>query len=262
VFATVDKTEATVTLSGGALAPDSPMGTGRYRVLSWEPRSFDSIKDGQANTILLSEAMRYCSSVVYASGASFPVPENRYIETARLAFWSSPALSTIVDMAISPSTTSGNLPWAYSAAVNLAIQPHPNWAGIPYSVAANGQMTMPVPAEVAWKPWTHNFGIEWEKGPQYANTFMFQSQPKPADCAFTRAQANHGTVLMVAMCDGSVRQVRSSISRREKSDSEATEVGRDPNMGSGVDKNGLSTQADGAWDMMMKANDGKVPPAE
>lgn len=265
VFAQVSGTEATVTVSGGMLTADSPMGTGRYRIQGWGQQSFDSIKDGQTNTILLTEGMRYCSSVAYVSGAAFPVPENKYIEIARLAFWSSPHLSTPVDMGINPNQTQAGLPWAYSVQVHLAIQPHPNWAGVPYG-GDLGAMTMPVPPDVSWKPWTHSFGVEWERVSyaQYANTFMFQSQPKPVDCSSIRAQSNHGDVLMVAMCDGSVRQVKSSISRRERSDSDrdGKEVGRDPNMGGGVDRFGKSTQPDGAWDMMMRANDGMSPPSQ
>lgn len=267
VFAAVSGTEAIFQAdSQGNLSPQSPFGTGRYRITSWRPRSFDQIKDGQANTILLAEAMRYCSSVVYAGGASFPTPQNRYIEMARLAFWSSPRLGTIVDAAVNP-----NDPQLQSApqhvrsyAVRLAIEPHPYWAGRTDWEDYPDHNTMPVPADVSWKPWTHNFGIEWESNPvaasldaspQYANTFMFQSQPKPQECSAIRSQANHGDILMVAMCDGSVRPIKSTVSRREMSDSdiEGKQVGRDPVMGSG---------ADGVWDMLMRANDGKQPRSE
>lgn len=269
-FTRVSNIEAPVVLAGSIPAPTSPMGTGRYKVdASWEPRTFESITDGQSNTILLAEAMRYCTSVVYATGESFSTPENRLIDVARLAFWSSPALANVVDIGFPAGTNESNWPGSMAHAVSMAIQPHPNWDGTQRVSDSESQHVIGgprmglVPPEVSWKPWTHNFGIEWESERyQFANTFMFQSQPKPADCSFVRAQANHGNVLMVAMCDGSVRPIKSSISRREISDSETTEVGRDPVMGSGVAANNKPTQPDGAWDMLMKANDGNMPPAE
>lgn len=273
VFAAVSSTEASLNLdSGGSLTPQSPFGSGRYEITSWRPRSFDHVKDGQANTILLAEAMRYCSSVVYADGASFPTPVNRYIDMARLAFWSSPRLGTVVDVALNPNDPqwTSSPQNVRSSAVRLAIEPHPYSAGRTDWNEYPDHNTMPRPTDVEWKPWTHSFGIEWESnprsatGPQYANTFMFQSQPKPAECSAIRSQANHGDILMVAMCDGSVRPIKSSVSRREKSDSdtEGKQVGRDPNMGGGPDASYKSTEADGVWDMLMRANDGKQPRSE
>ena len=271
VFAAVQNTEAPLRVAPNAHL--SPFGTGRYEITSWRPRSFDHIKDGQANTILLAEAMRYCSSVVYAGGASFPTPVNRYVDMARLAFWSSPRLGTVVDVAMNPDDPNWTPPGARhvrSSAVRLAIEPHPGWAGRTDWTNFPDNNTMPRPTDVEWKPWTHSFGIEWESdawsvtGPQYANTFMFQSQPKPQDCSAIRSQANHGDILMVAMCDGSVRPIKSSVSRREKSDSDidGKELGREPNMGGGPNASFQSTEADGVWDMLMRANDGKQPRSE
>ncbi len=279
VFAAVNSAEASQKIEGGSLTPQSPFGTGRYQIESWRPRSFDHVKDGQANTILLAEAMRYCSSVVYAGGASFPTPVNRYVDMARLAFWSSPRLGTVVDVAFDPNDPAFKLSqylsggdWrdVRSSTVRLAIEPHPGSAGRTNWNEFPELNTMPRPSDVEWKPWTHSFGIEWESdpwnvnGPQYANTFMFQSQPKPQECSAIRSQANHGDILMVAMCDGSVRPIKSSVSRREKSDSdtEGKQVGRDPNMGGGPDASNKSTEADGVWDMLMRANDGKQPRSE
>jgi len=271
VFAAVSSTEASLRVEPQAHL--SPFGTGRYEITSWRPRSFDHIKDGQANTILLAEAMRYCSSVVYADGASFPTPVNRYVDMARLAFWSSPRLGTVVDVAMNPDDPSwipSGAQHVRSSAVRLAIEPHPYSAGRTNWNEFPDDNTMPRPTDVEWKPWTHSFGIEWEsdarnvKGLQFANTFMFQSQPKPQECSAIRSQANHGDILMVAMCDGSVRPIKNSVSRREKSDSdtEGRQVGRDPNMGGGPNASFQSTEADGVWDMLMRANDGKQPRSE
>jgi hypothetical protein len=204
-------------------------------------KRFDDINDGQSNTILITESMRMCSTAVIASGeGADAVPT--FIKTARLAFWSSPALGNIVDLTTPPSSLT-----SLASPVVLAIQPHPS----AMSPTANAI----TPSEVAWKPYTHNFGVEWESqgksGLFFANTYMFQTQPKLNECSSFRAQSNHGNLLMVAMCDGSVKPIQSTISRREKTDSDliGKAVGGEPDMGKFGDANGT-------WDQLMRDNDG------
>jgi prepilin-type N-terminal cleavage/methylation domain-containing protein/prepilin-type processing-associated H-X9-DG protein len=57
----------------------------------------------------------------------------------------------------------------------------------------------------------HNFGLDWY---QQANTLMFQSDPLPKDCDNWRAQAGHIGGMNVALVDGSVRFISSSISQQ------------------------------------------------
>jgi prepilin-type processing-associated H-X9-DG protein len=57
----------------------------------------------------------------------------------------------------------------------------------------------------------HNFGLDWY---QQANTLMFQTNPLPQDCDNWRAQAGHIGGMNVALVDGSVRFISSSISQQ------------------------------------------------
>lgn len=59
------------------------------------------------------------------------------------------------------------------------------------------------------------FGMDWQGRP---NTYMFQSRPPSQDCNSWRVQAMHGSSLMVAMGDGSVRPIANTVSRAERSD--------------------------------------------
>jgi hypothetical protein len=52
-------------------------------------------------------------------------------------------------------------------------------------------------------------------GQTFGHTLMFQSQPGLRDCNGMRTQSMHGPFLMVAMCDGSVRAISSTVSRKE-----------------------------------------------
>jgi prepilin-type N-terminal cleavage/methylation domain-containing protein/prepilin-type processing-associated H-X9-DG protein len=56
----------------------------------------------------------------------------------------------------------------------------------------------------------HNFGLDWY---QQANTNMFQASPPASLCDNWRAQAAHIGGMNVAMADGSVRFVSSSVSQ-------------------------------------------------
>ena len=249
-FNMVDRTESLVRLSGSVPAWDSPAGWGRYRVLSEGKRS-DQIVDGQSSTILLTEAMRYCTTLVQMTGSiAGEVPTS--IDIARLAFWSSPKLVNTIDLELDPTTSNWDQ-HVRSWRVDLAVQPHPFASGTSYFPL---RRSLPVPAEVSWKPWTHNFAIEWEAqgsiDVMFANTFFFQTQPRPAEHSAVRAQSNHGSVLMVAMCDGSVRPISNTISRREVTDADIVgkQVAGEPNMGN-------VGAADGAWDQLVRDNDGK-----
>jgi hypothetical protein len=162
VFATVSGTEAPIEFFGEDYKPEkdpskrrpsSPFGVGRYRINSWSPRSFDHVKDGQANTILLAEAMRYCSSLAYSNGIGFQSggDQNRYVEMARLAFWSSPRLGTVVDMKINPAHNWLDRRPSYP--VRLAIQPHPLSAGKEDFNQIQDGCVMTVPEKISWMPW-------------------------------------------------------------------------------------------------------------
>jgi prepilin-type N-terminal cleavage/methylation domain-containing protein/prepilin-type processing-associated H-X9-DG protein len=96
-------------------------------------------------------------------------------------------------------------------------------------------------------PHSHNFGLNWQGR---LNTYMFQSSPGPEKCNNWRVQANHGSLLNVAMADGSVRAIRDSISRRETTDPnvEGTQLGVDPVMG----------RTYGTWDYLLMPRDGKT----
>lgn len=59
----------------------------------------------------------------------------------------------------------------------------------------------------------------------FGHTLMFQTQPGIRDCNGMRTQAVHGAFLLAAMCDGSVRAIASTVSRKEAIGANAT--GRD-----------------------------------
>lgn len=259
-FWNVSNTEAIVDLRNPANSPD---GWGRYAVFSGGPKQSAAMPDGTSSTILLAEAMRYCNTLVEINSQSrVAAPPSPVVEMARLAFWSSPGLVTPYDM-LTDRPDPNRFPWTPTRFLALAIQPHPlsatgtreltgHWGlfvGSQQTWAAN-----PVPPEVSWKPWTHNFGVEWEARGRvnsfYANTFFFQTQPRPEQCSAFRAQSNHGNVLMVAMADGSVKPIQSSISRREVTDADLSgkQLGSSPNMGN-------QGTPDGTWDRLMRDND-------
>ena len=83
---------------------------------------------------------------------------------------------------------------------------------------------------------------------------MFQSRPGVSGCNPYRAQANHGTSLMTAMCDGSVRPITATVSRRESTDPDVAgrQVGADTYTASGRG----AGNPDGVWDMLMQPTDG------
>lgn len=246
-FSSVSGTEAVVNVNQPAW---SPAGWGRYKIAAGQKR-LGAIPDGTTSTILLAEAMRYCTSIIDIQGESAGTVPTA-IEIARLAFWSSPSLVTHYDMYLDRYGDHTD-----SQFLGLAIQPHP--------LATSGTTEMkvgqlywkvnPVSNDVSWKPWTHNFGVEWESsgavGELYANTFFFQAQPRPQECSAFRAQSNHGNLLMVAMCDGSVKPIRSTISRREVTDADTVgkQLAGAPNMGN-------QGTPDGVWDKLMRDNDG------
>jgi hypothetical protein len=92
----------------------------------------------------------------------------------------------------------------------------------------------------------------------YGTTFMFQTQPRESECNAARMQALHGTYLMAAMCDGSVRAISSLVSRREPAGAAAS--GRDRfiavgQLGDQGARGGNSARWDGVWDMLMVPND-------
>ncbi|QDU26119.1 hypothetical protein ETAA8_11930 [Anatilimnocola aggregata] len=94
----------------------------------------------------------------------------------------------------------------------------------------------------------HNFGVEWNgKG----NTFMFQSIPHRARCNNWRVQGLHFGTLSVALFDGSVRSIQSTISRRETSDPDFPQMGVD----AAFSTNDPSTEFDGTWDRLMMPDD-------
>ena len=109
----------------------------------------------------------------------------------------------------------------------------------------------------------------------WGNTLMFQTTPSVQDCNQLRVQANHGPFLMTAMCDGSIRAISSSVSRREAVAAGAS--GRENFLGSksgtartsnaySPDSRGANSpdnnkdgipdnDADGIWDMLMVPTD-------
>jgi hypothetical protein len=106
----------------------------------------------------------------------------------------------------------------------------------------------------------HYFGIDING---MGNTLMFQSRPGVKGCMKLRMQANHGTSLMTAMCDGSVRPLSYSISRRDEADPdvEGRILGGDTynaraRGSSNPDNN--DDYPDGTWDLLMMPSDGQM----
>jgi prepilin-type N-terminal cleavage/methylation domain-containing protein len=106
----------------------------------------------------------------------------------------------------------------------------------------------------------HYFGID-QIG--MGNTIMFQSRPGVKGCMKLRVQANHGPFLMTSMCDGSVRPLSATISRRDESDPdvEGRIFGFDTynarSRGASVTGN-TDTFPDGTWDLLMMPADGQM----
>ena len=98
----------------------------------------------------------------------------------------------------------------------------------------------------------------------YGNTLMFQVRPGVNGCNKLRVQANHGDALIVAMCDGSVRAISASVSRREQCDPDVGgrlygyEYGYHPRgMGAELETGTEPPYFDGVWDMLMLPTDGQ-----
>jgi len=99
--------------------------------------------------------------------------------------------------------------------------------------------------------------------PAFGHTLMFQTQPRPVDCSPVRLQSLHGSFLMTAMCDGSVRAISSLVSRREPVGSIASGRARfGSNLGDQQSRGGMDSTSstlrgrkDGVWDMLMVPND-------
>ena len=91
----------------------------------------------------------------------------------------------------------------------------------------------------------------------YGHTLMFQDRTPPDEASLMRAQANHGSVLMVAMCDGSVRGIASTVSCRENADPnwEGRIYGADTYNAIGRGGSSAGNYADGVWDMLLVPND-------
>jgi prepilin-type N-terminal cleavage/methylation domain-containing protein len=106
----------------------------------------------------------------------------------------------------------------------------------------------------------HYFGIDHNG---MGNTLMFQSRPGVKGCMKLRMQANHGTSLMTAMCDGSVRPLSHMISRRDEADPdvEGRILGADTYnaraRGSSAADN-ADDFPDGTWDLLMMPADGQM----
>jgi len=110
----------------------------------------------------------------------------------------------------------------------------------------------------------HGFGIEptlaaisgFSSG-GYGHTLMFQDRTPPDEASLMRAQANHGSVLMVAMCDGSVRGIASTVSCRESADPnwEGRIYGADTYNAIGRGGSSAGNYSDGVWDMLLVPND-------
>jgi prepilin-type N-terminal cleavage/methylation domain-containing protein len=90
----------------------------------------------------------------------------------------------------------------------------------------------------------------------FGHTLMFQTQPSMLECNPTRVQAIHGTVLMTAMCDGSVRAIASGVSRREPVGAAACgRVRFGSTRGDFQSRGGQAPRTDGVWDILMVPND-------
>jgi len=102
----------------------------------------------------------------------------------------------------------------------------------------------------------------------WGNTLMFQTMPTVAESNPLRLQTMHGDALMVAMCDGSVRAIKSDVSRRERMTANATgrvnfgEPAYNPDTRGAkvppkLNREGqvVSPVGDGIWDMLMVPND-------
>jgi hypothetical protein len=96
----------------------------------------------------------------------------------------------------------------------------------------------------------------------WGNTLMFQTMPTVAESNPLRLQTMHGDSLMAAMCDGSVRAIKSNVSRREPMTANAT--GRvnfgffayNPDTrGANAAAKATSPFGDGIWDMLMMPKD-------
>jgi type II secretory pathway pseudopilin PulG len=90
----------------------------------------------------------------------------------------------------------------------------------------------------------------------FGNTLMFQTQPLQTACNPARVQALHGSFLMTAMCDGSVRAISSLVSRREPVGAAACGRSRfGTNRGDYQSRGGQLPRTDGIWDMLMVPSD-------
>ena len=110
----------------------------------------------------------------------------------------------------------------------------------------------------------HGFGFEPQmrntagvvaRNGGYGHTLMFQTRTPPDGASPLRAQGNHGTVLMVAMCDGSVRAIASTVSCRESADPNWEGRIYGANTYNPVGRGGGLAYADGVWDMLLVPND-------
>lgn len=112
----------------------------------------------------------------------------------------------------------------------------------------------------AWSSSGHYFGIDHNG---FGNTLMFQTRPGVNGCMKLRAQANHGPSLLTAMCDGSVRPLSASISRRENADPDSEGRVFAGNTYSAFSRGATvagvnETFPDGTWDLLMMPSDGRV----
>lgn len=90
----------------------------------------------------------------------------------------------------------------------------------------------------------------------YGNTLMFQVRPGRAGCNKFRLQSNHEDALMVAMADGSVRAISSSVSRREQNDPDVAGRTYGANTYNATGLGGKQGYVDGVWDMLLMPTDG------
>jgi len=122
-----------------------------------------------------------------------------------------------------------------------------------------------VSGTVATRPWPVPHHIP---GTGWGNTLMFQTMPTVAESNPLRLQTMHGDALMVAMCDGSVRAIKSDVSRRERMTANATGRVNFGFMAYNPDTRGanaprklnrasetISPVGDGIWDMLMVPKD-------